>query len=128
MISRRTVSPFDAEAKERLRHMGLLDVQDKANKEVIRAAAQLHAGMFYDDLCDCDCGGMEGGVFDIITRLSSLRDTGDSRQALLYICVSYDRMSRPLPDLIWWISGNQEILPSFINCFVDSLRHIINQT
>ena len=46
MISRRTVSPFDAEAKERLRHMGLLDVQDKANKEVIRAAAQLHAGMF----------------------------------------------------------------------------------
>ena len=125
MISRRTVSPFDAEAKERLRHMGLLDVQDKANKEVIRAAAQLHAGMFYDDLCDC--GGMEGGVFDIITRLSSLRDTGDSRQALLYICVSYDRMSRPLPDLIWWISGNQEILPSFINCFVDSLRSIVNQ-
>lgn len=125
MFSKRTVSPFDAEAKERLRHMGLLDGKEKVHMDVARAAAQLQAGMFYDDLRDCR--NKEGELFDIISRLSQLRDSEKYQQALLLICVSYDQIHRPLPDLIWWISGSREILPTFINYFVDTIWSIINQ-
>ncbi len=125
MTARKATSPFDAAATERQRRMGLLDDDGKADGMAVSIVARVCAGMFFDDLCDY--ASDEETMLSTYARLARLRDTMEPRQVFLYICVAYDEMHRPLPELLWWISGSNEIVPLFTECFVDSLQTILHQ-
>lgn len=125
MTARKATSPFDAAATERQRRMGLIDSDGKANANAVSVMARVCAGMFYDDLCDC--AGEDGTILSTYTRLARLRETAEPRQVFLSICVAYDEIHRPLPELLWWISGSNEIVPLFIESFMDSLKTILHQ-
>ena len=125
MVYNRTVSPFDAEAEERLHHMGFLDSDGKVVTSTIDIFARAYAGMFFDDLCDYS--DADGGMLSTVSKLAQLREKEEPRQVFLGICFAYDEMRRPFPDLIWWISGNKEIIPVFVPRFVDNLKNILKQ-
>ena len=125
MTARKATSPFDAAAAERHRRMGLVDGDGKANVQAIKIIARAHAGMFFDERCEHS--DSEGGVLLTITRLSKMRETAQPWQVFITICIAYDEMRLPLPDLIWWISGNMELVSLFVGAFVDSLKAILRQ-
>lgn len=125
MTAPKATSPFDAAAVERHRRMGLLDGDGKANVQAIKIIARAHAGMFFDALCEH--GDSEGGMLLTITRLSKMQEAAEPRQIFLTICMAYDEMRLPLPDLIWWISGSGELVSLFVKSFVDSLKTILHQ-
>ena len=125
MTARKATSPFDASATERQRRMGLLHGDGKANVQGIKIIARAHAGMFFDELCEH--GDIEGGMLLTVTRLSKMQGIAEPRQIFLTICMAYDEMRLPLPDLIWWISGSGELVSLFVKSFVDSLKTILQQ-
>ena len=125
MTARKAMSPFDAAATERQRRMGLIDDDGKADANAVSVMARACAGMFFDDLRDC--AGEDGAILQVYGRLARLRETAEPRQVFLSICVAYDEIHRPLPELLWWISGSNEIVPLFIERFMDSLKTILHQ-
>ena len=125
MTARKSTSPFDAAAAERQRRMGLIDNSVRANKGAVSTMARVCAGMFFDDLCDYAVE--DGAEWSICSRLVHLHETAGPRQVFLSICVAYDEMHRPLPELLWWISGSSEIVPLFVDSFVNSLKTILHQ-
>ena len=125
MTARKASNPFDSAAAERQRRMGLLDDSGHASIGTVAIVARVCAGMFYDDLNDA-CGENEA-IPSIHARLGRLREIEDPRQAFLSICLAYDEMRRPLPELLWWISGSTEIVPLFVECFTDSLTTILSK-
>ena len=125
MTTRTTTSPFDAAATERQRRMGLIDDDGKANAGAVSVVARACAGMFFDDLCDY--ASEDYTMLSTYARLAHLHETAEPRQVFLSVCVAYDEMHRPLPELLWWISGSNEIVPLFIGRFMDSLRTILQQ-
>ena len=125
MTQIRATSPFDAAASGRQRRMGLIKDNGQPDPAVIAMIARVQAGMFFDDLCDY--GDDEGLPLSTTARLSRLLETTEPRQVLLAICCAYDELRRPLPELIWWISGSMEIVPLFVKGFVESLKNILNQ-
>ena len=110
-------------ATERQQHMGLLRKDGTVDKSAIRTIAKALAGMMFDDLCEY--ADRDGGMLSTIARLTQLRERTSPRDLFLAICMVYDEMRRPLPDLIWWIAGNDEIVPIFVDSFVQSLSQIL---
>ena len=105
--------------------MGLLDNDGKANAAAITAVANVHAGMFFDDLCDY--GPDAGTMLTVITRLRFLLNNAKPNQVFLAICMVYNELRRPLPYVLWWISGSDSIVPIFTKQFVDRLSAILCQ-
>ena len=125
MTTRKTTSPFDAAATERQRHMGLIGDDGTADAGAVSVMARACAGMFFDDLCEY--AGEDDAMLSTYARLAHLREIAEPRQIFLSVCVAYDEMHRPLPELLWWISGSNEIVPLFIERFMDSLKTILQQ-
>lgn len=105
--------------------MGLIDNSGKANSVAVSVMAQACAGMFFDDLRDY--AGVDGTELSTCARLIRLGEAADPRQVFLSICVTYDEMRRPLPELLWWISGSNEIVPLFVSYFLNSLKTMLHQ-
>lgn len=116
------ISPFDNAAVERHRHMGLLNPDNTVNTALVQAVAQVHAGLFFDQVLDTCGDGVN--VISVCENLIELSKIVDDRQALLLISIQYDTMGKALPDLLWWISGNKLLLPPFISCFLKRLDEL----
>lgn len=112
-------SPFDDDAAERLRRMGLLDQNSEPVSEAIAVLALVYSGLLYDDLCDFYQDFND--VLEVLQKLLTATEQADSRQQFLLICLQYDGIFRALPDPIWWMSGNAVICTCFTDHF---LRHI----
>ena len=125
MTTRKATSPFDTAATERQRRMGLIRDDGKANASAVSVMARACAGMFFDDLCEY--AGEDDAMLSTYARLVRMHETTEPRQVFLSVCVAYDEMHRPLPELLWWISGSNEIVPLFIEHFMDSLKAILQQ-
>lgn len=110
---------------ERQRRMGLIDDGGKINRGAVSVVARACAGMFFDDLCDY--AAEDGAERSTYARIVRLHETARPQQVFLSICVAYDEMRRPLPELLWWISGSNEIVPLFVDSFVNSLKTILHQ-
>ena len=108
--------PFDDSARARQVRMGLLDTEGRANQDAVAVMARVYAGLLFDDLCESS-PDMEH-VYTICDRFEELRGTGDAQQILLYICLQYDALLRPLPEPIWWIVGNSALVEPFCESFV----------
>ena len=112
--------PFDDSARARQARMGLLDTEGRADQDAVAVMARVYAGLLFDDLCESS-PDMEH-VCAICDRFEELRGTGDAQQILLYICLQYDALLRPLPEPIWWIVGNSALVEPFCESFVRRLR------
>lgn len=113
-------SPFDANAMERLRRMGLADADGRAAPDVMIIFARIFAGQFYDDLCDYY--QEHADIQELLSQLFDTAETAEPKQKFLLICLQYDGMFRELPDPVWWISGQPEFAELFADGFLVHLK------
>lgn len=113
-------SPFDANAMERLRRMGLADADGRADPDVMIVFARIFAGQFYDDLCDYYQNLAD--VRELLIQVLDASETAEPKQRFLLICLQYDAMFRTLPDPVWWISGQPEFAELFADGFLAHLK------
>lgn len=118
-LSGRSCGPFDDSAPERLKRMGLLSPEGAPDRDSLAVAARLYAGLFYDALCDFH-SDMEQ-VSAVCRELTERADTADPRLPFLDICAAYDALYVPIPEPIWWMSGNLELVAEFSAGFVRRL-------
>ena len=112
-------NPFDDSALPRLQRMGLLSATGEADRDAIASLSTVYAGLLFDTLCDYH------QCFDEVkTTLDSflqMVDGADDQQKFLLLCLQYDAIYAPIPDPIWWISGNSTLRELFSELFI---RHI----
>ena len=111
----RAQNPFDDGAEERLRRMNMIHAEGTINKPALFALSGVYAGLFFDDLCDFHQD--YSLVKDDLNQLFAAADKAESRQKFLLICLQYDGLSQPLPNPIWWISGNPELAGIFADAY-----------
>ncbi len=119
----RVASPFDDSVTERHKRMGLLNTDGTVNGLAVEQMAQLHAGLFFDHLCDAS-----SSYEDVTAACSQLIDKarqGDAKQTLLLLSMEYDFMRRTLPEAVWWISGSRKLLPVFAQAFAKHLSTLL---
>jgi hypothetical protein len=46
---------------------------------------------------------------------------------LLLISIQYDTIAKPLPEVIWWISGSEILLAPFVRGFVRKLDELCKE-
>lgn len=114
--------PFDDSAGERLVRMGLLTKDGKILEETVDALGRVFAGLLFDALCD-SCQDY-AHVQKELQKLFASAESGNGRQQFLLICLQYDQLCQPLPDPIWWISGNPVMAGQFAGSFIRHLQSI----
>lgn len=117
------MSPFDDSANTKLLRMGLIQRDGAANGVALSALARVYAGLFFESLCDFH-NDMESS-FQICADLVELSAKANYHELLLAICMQYDSMRISLPEPVWWISGNDDLLPVYVIRFADCLKEFI---
>lgn len=112
--------PFNSAAPARLIRMGILKEDGSIDDTVVDVFAKGYAGLFFDALHDSydDAATIAG----IIKTFSELRTRNDYFHMYLYLSLSYDNMAIALPDPIWWIAGQEEIIVRFMTAFLSYLE------
>ena len=125
-LALRSASPFDDSAVQRHKRMGLLEPSGAVNTKSVEMMARLHAGLFFDQLCDASSSFEE--VAAVCSRLISKAAQDDAKQTILLLSLEYDFMRHTLPEAIWWIAGSSILLPpfteQFIRCLSDFLAEV----
>ena len=121
-----TPGPFDDSARARQIRMGLLDTDGRADADAVAVLTRVYAALMFDDLCETS-PDIER-VNALCDHFDALLTEGDVRKALLYICIQYDGMLRPLPEPIWWIVGNPALVEPFVEGFVRRLSEFRSES
>ncbi len=121
-LSQRPHSPFDGNAIERLRRMGLVTAESIPDRDVMSIFSGIFAGQFYDDLCDYYQNYED--VQELLDQIFDTVENAEPKQKFLLICLQYDGMFRDLPDPIWWISGQPEFAGMFADGFLAHLKRL----
>ena len=119
------ISPFDPAARERLWRMGLLTKEDQVNAGVMDAISSVHAALLFSQIYDA-CGDW-AGTLSVCRRITSQASLVSGRQVLLLISIQYDTIAKPLPEVIWWISGSEILLAPFVRGFVRKLDELCKE-
>ena len=112
-------NPFDDSALPRLQRMGLLSATGEADRDAIASLSTVYAGLLFDTLCDYHQCFVE--VKTTLDSFLQMVDGADDQQKFLLLCLQYDAIYAPIPDPIWWISGNSNLRELFSELFI---RHI----
>ena len=99
--------------------MGLLTGDNKPEQDALAVVARLYAGLLFDDMCDFynDMRSVTSVCRELLKHLNS-----DAPSVLFfYICSAYDDMNQALPEPIWWIAGNREVVSQFTRAFIRRL-------
>ena len=121
-LQHRRNSPFDDSAVERVRRMDLILEDGTPNCSAVKVLSRVYAGQYFDDLCDfCQC--FEDVHSSLIQFLTDA-EKADPKDRFLQICLQYDAIFRPLPDPIWWISGNPALVELFSTDFIEHIRQM----
>ena len=118
----RPQNPFDDGAKARLHRMGLLRIDGSVDEATLGALSRAYSGLLSDDLCDTCQNSCE--ITEILRRLYEAAEQAEPRQKFLLICLQYDALSQPLPNPIWWISGDSELAGDFAERFICHLKKL----
>ena len=121
-LSQRPHSPFDGNAIERLRRMGLVTAESIPDRDVMSIFSGIFAGQFYDDLCDYYQNYED--VQELLDQIFDTVENAEPKQKFLLICLQCDGMFRDLPDPIWWISGQPEFAGMFADGFLAHLKRL----
>lgn len=118
-------NPFDDSAPERLRHMGLLTAEGAPEQDSLTVVEQLYAGLFYDALCDYydDMAVVTATCRELAERLG----TENPRQSFLRICSAYDAIYLAIPEPVWWIAGNLDLVTHFSVGFIKRLTDLLQE-
>lgn len=118
-------SPFDDSAVERQRRMGLILDDGTPDRDAVTVLARVLAGQYFDDLCDF-CQDADA-VLDVLRRFLGEAEGAPPQRRFLLLCLQYDAIYRPLPDPVWWLSGNQKLAGLFSAGFVAHLRRLAEE-
>lgn len=118
--------PFDDSVEMRQRRMGLLLPEGGINQKALETIASVYSGLLFDCLCDNSIGVEQ--VFQICNNLINLKDCGETRRIFLAICIQYDAAILPLPDPMWWIAGNDEMVAIYVRAFLQHLAELVDMT
>lgn len=115
-------SPFDDSAGVRLRRMGLLQENGTPDQQRIKVLGEVFAGQFFDDLYDFrqDAEAAGKSLGDFLKEA----EEATAKYRFLLVCLQYDAIRRPLPDPVWWLSGNAQLADLFSAGFVAHLREL----
>lgn len=118
----RPQNPFDDGAEARLHRMGLLTIDGNADESSMNALSRAYSGLLFDDLCDfCQT---PSDVLEILQKFYKGAERAEARQKFLLLCLQYDALSQPLPNPIWWISGDPELAGDFADRFICHLKKL----
>lgn len=115
-------SPFDDSTGVRLRHMGLLQQDGAPDEKQISVLGEVFAGQFFDDLYDFRQDTETAGTS--LEKFLVETEDATAKYRFLLICLQYDAIRRPLPDPVWWLSGNTQLANLFSTSFVVRLREL----
>lgn len=118
-------TPFDDSAPRRLQRMGLLTAEGIPNQEALAAIERLYAGLFYDALCDASDD--VDNIIAVCSGISERIESGNPKQSFLKICLAYDTISHPIPEPVWWMAGNMELIAHFSVGFVKQLTDLLQE-
>lgn len=118
-------TPFDDGAVQRLFRMGLTLENGQPDRDAVAAVACMFAGQHFDDLCDFyqDLDAIR----DTIQRLAEEAENAPSKRRFLLLCLQYDAIYHPLPDPMWWLSGNPELVDLFSTGFLAHLEQLVKE-
>ncbi len=113
-------SPFDDSAGVRLRRMGLLQDDGAPDRKRVSVLGEVFAGQFFDDLYDFrqDAEAAEKSLGNFLKEAEG----ATAKYRFLLVCLQYDAIRRPLPDPVWWLSGNAQLADLFSTSFIAHLR------
>ena len=122
-LQHRIVSPFDATAICRVRRMGLIADTGLPDQDMIMSLSRVYAGQLFDDYCDffqdADCAQ------EILKQFVSEAEEADPKERFIRICLQYDTVYQSLPDPVWWISGNADLVELFSAGFVGRMKQLL---
>lgn len=106
--------------------MGLLTADGAPNQDALTVAARLYAGLFYDALCDFygDMKNVDAVCHDLMERA----DTADPRLPFLAICSAYDAVYLALPEPVWWMAGELNLVTQFTVGFIGCLAEFTGES
>lgn len=116
-------SPFDDSAGGRLRRMGLLLEDGSVNREALAVMAQVYAGQYFDDVCTSHQD--KEILREQLRRYVAESEMVAPKQRFLLLCLQYDAFYCPIPDPVWWMSGNEVLTDLFSQGFVACLRKLL---
>jgi len=124
-MDRNLCNPFDDSAPERLRHMGLLTAEGTPEQDALAVIERLYAGLFYDALFNFydDMGNVNAICLELAERLG----TENPRRSFLNICSAYDAIYLAIPEPVWWMAGNLDLIAHFSAGFIKRLTDLIRQ-
>ncbi len=117
-------SPFDDSAITRLARMGLCMPDGTPNEGALETLAQVYAALFFESLCDMSIDLVS--AIQLCKKLAGLQQSDDIRHTLISICLQYDAMLCSLPDPVWWITGNEDMVKVYIRAFLHHLETLIS--
>ena len=101
--------------------MGLLLEDGTASAVSITALSLAFAGLLLDDACDFYQNYARAQ--DEFQCLFAAAEHAGGRQRFLPVCRQYHELCRPLPDPVWWISGNP-LLPASLQTVISGICRI----
>ena len=119
------LDPFDDSAPTRLARMGVTDTLGKPNSEILPVFAGIFSALFYEQ--SMDCYNNPAVVSSIATSLSAMNDRCGYEQMFVFLCLQYDAIHIPIPDPVWWIAGNTEVVREFMTIFAVRLCELASE-
>jgi hypothetical protein len=117
--------PFDSAARNRIERMRLIDDDNHINTVVMNVFSDIFVGTFYDDLQDHYSDTRE--LRAIYETFKALYRQKDYRHMYLFMSIQYDYMRQPLPDPVWWLAGDNELIHAFMRMLIERFEiYLIN--
>ena len=124
--NRKSSGPFSDGADAHLINMGLLKKDGASDKNNMAAFIVIYSGLFYMDLLQYHKNA--DNIKIIYNKFSSLHSKKRYHYMYLLYSMQYDYFRKPLPDPVWWIAGNQELIAVFMNGFLERLGKLIEES
>ena len=103
--------------------MGLIADTGLPDQDMIMSLSRIYAGQLFDDYCDffqdADCAQ------EIHKQFVSEAEEADPKERFIRICLQYDTVYQSLPDPVWWISGNADLVELFSAGFVGRMKQLL---
>jgi hypothetical protein len=120
------LDPFDDSAQTRLARMGITDIQGNPNNEILPVYAGIYSTLFYEQAMDCYANPTT--MTSITTSLLELREIREYEHMFVFLCLQYDAIHIPIPDPVWWIAGNADIVREFMDAFTTRLCELVAES
>jgi len=121
----RIPNPFHESAKTRLVHMSVINQKSQINQATISTFADIFTGLFFDDICGFYSDAKD--LLPIYENFAAFYEKEDYQHMYLYFSIQYDYIRKPLPEAVWWLAGNSEVVKEFMTLFIVRFKKIMTE-